>query len=125
MTEDILNAAIQKLRAMALEQYALIKDAVHNPATSETVQTISTCAAKMAQLEGAMVTLQQYKPSILALTDAEKLAAAVVEQPEPEEEAPDEAVITDKDLAERSSSFRKSQGLKPKVSKPKPKKGKK
>jgi len=124
MTEDILNAAIQKLRAMALEQYALIKDAVHNPATSETVTTISTCAVKMAQLEGAMVTLQQYKPSILALTDAERLAAAV-EQPKPDEEAVEEAVITDKDLIERSSSFRKSQGLKPNVSEPKPKKGKK
>ena len=30
MTEDILNAAIQKLRGMALEQYALIKDLYHH-----------------------------------------------------------------------------------------------
>jgi hypothetical protein len=125
MTEDILNAAIQKLRAMALEQYALIKNAVHNPATPETVTTISSCAVNLAQLEGAMITLQQYSPTILALTDAEKLATAAVEQPEPEEPPPEETVITDKDLADRSSSFRKSQGLKPNVSKPKPKKGKK
>lgn len=107
MTEDILSAAIQKLRGLALEQFALAKDALHQPATEETVSNISTHAINLAQLEGAMITLQQYADSLKTRTPAE--IAAVEPQPEPAPE--EETVITDKDLVERSSTFRKSQNI--------------
>jgi len=113
MTEDILNAAIQKLRGMALEQYALIKDLYHQPATTETVNNISSYAVNLAQLEGAMITLQQYAKPLAELTPAEK---SVAPEPEPEE-LPEPGVITEKEMAERSATFRKSKGIKPKASK--------
>ena len=109
MTEDILNAAIQKLRGLALEQFALAKDALHQPANADTVSNISTCAINMAQLEGAMITLQQYADSLKTRTPAE-IAATEPEVP-PQEELKEEAAITDKELAERSPTFRKSQGI--------------
>lgn len=103
MTEDILNAAIQKLRGMALEQYALIKDLYHQPATTETVNNISSYAVNLAQLEGAMITLQQYAKPLAELTPAEK---SVAPEPEPEEPA---------ELPPPLS--RKSKAIKPKASK--------
>ena len=112
MTEDILNAAIQKLRGMALEQYALIKNLYHQPATTETVSKISTHAVNLAQLEGAMITLQQYAKPLAELTPAEKTAEGISE-PQPEEQK----IITEADLAERSATYRKSKNLKPKVPK--------
>lgn len=113
MTEDILNAAIQKLRGLALEQFALAKDALHQPANADTVSNISTHAINMAQLEGAMITLQQYAESLKTRTPAEIAAT----EPPIEAESEKEAVISDKDLVERSSSFRKSQGIENPVSK--------
>lgn len=121
MTEDVLNAAIQKLRAMALEQYALAKDALHQPATAETVSNISTYAINMAQLEGALITLQQYAEPLKQRTEAEVAASEPAPQPEPEEE---KTVITDKDLAERSTSFRKSQNIENPVAKKRKRKSK-
>ena len=110
MTEDILNAAIQKLRGMALEQYALIKDLYHHPASDQTVGSISKHAINLAQLEGAMITLQQYTKPLSELTPTEK---SVMVGPEPEpEEPPETRVITEEDLAERSATFRKSKGVK-------------
>ena len=108
MTEEILNAAIQKLRAMALEQYALIKDLYHQPANDQTVDSISKHAVNLAQLEGAMITLQQYSKPLSELTPAER---SVSSAPEPE---PSPEVITEEDLAERSATSRKSKGMKPK-----------
>ena len=40
MTEEILQAAILRLKASATERFAIIKDLYHRPATSETVDQI-------------------------------------------------------------------------------------
>ncbi len=118
MTEEILQAAVLRLKSQALERYAIIKDLYHRPTTPETVDQITQHAIALAQLEGAMVTLQQYSPNLASQTVAEA-ESNLPEQPEeqPEEEPAEDSVeedkkgrgITEKELAEKSQSYRDSQ----------------
>ena len=111
MTEEILQAAIMKLRARATERFGIIKDLYHRPATTETADQIVQHAVALAQLEGAMVTLQQYSGRLAEQSEAEAVSNAPEQPPteveveeEPEEEPPDHD-----DLMKRSATYRKSQ----------------
>ena len=113
MTEEILQAAIMKLRARATERFGIIKDLYHRPATTETADQIVQHALALAQLEGAMVTLQQYSGALAKQTDDEVVsnAPAEVEEPPTEvevEEEPEEPPDHD-ELMKRSATYRKSQ----------------
>ena len=122
MTEEILNSAILQLKAKATERFGIIKDLYHRPATSETADQIVQHAIALAQLEGAMITLQQYSGALAKQTVDE----AVSNAPETEEELEDEpepeptkrkrrttkkktAPVGHKELMERSATYRKSQ----------------
>jgi hypothetical protein len=119
MTEEILQAAIMKLRARATERFGIIKDLYHRPATTETTDPIA-----LAQLEGAMVTLQQYSGALAKQTENE---AASNEPTEPEE-LPTEVEVEEEsdeeepeppdhdELMKRSASYRKSQKFRGKKS---------
>ena len=116
MTEEILQAAILKLKASATERFGIIKDLYHRPATTETVDQITQHAVALAQLEGAMITLQQYSAVLAKQTEAE----AESNEPELEEEAteveveeePEPEVVGHDELMKRSSDYRKSQRTK-------------
>tara|TARA_R100000657_G_C4679164_1_gene126601 strand:+ start:108 stop:506 length:399 start_codon:yes stop_codon:yes gene_type:complete len=123
MTEEILNSAILQLKAKATERFGIIKDLYHRPATTETADQIVQHAIALAQLEGALVTLQQYSGALAKQTVDE----AVSNAPEPEEEEQEEepepeqpkkkkrttskktASVGHEELMERSSTYRKSQ----------------
>ena len=114
MTEEILQAAIMKLRARATERFAIIKDLYHRPATTETTDQIVQHAVALAQLEGAMVTLQQYSGALGKQSDDEAASNAPEETPtevEVEEVEEEEALAPpDHDeLMSRSATYRKSQ----------------
>jgi len=85
MTEEILQAAILKLRSKALEQYGIIKDIYHRPAVSDSVDRIAQHALNLAQIEGAIITLQQYSEGLAKQTEAEEISNAPVTEEEPEE----------------------------------------
>jgi len=116
MTEEILQAAVMKLRARATERFGIIKDLYHRPATVETADQIVQHALALAQLEGAMVTLQQYAGSLAKQTENEVVSntptgpeeapteVEVEEEPEEVSEVPDHD-----ELMKRSSTYRKSQ----------------
>jgi hypothetical protein len=120
MTEDVLNAAILRMRAKALENFALIKDLYHRPATRETVDQICSLSLALAQYEGAMITLQQYAANLSSLTENEKKHTIVEMQKEVEEieaEEPDELeepeeldkkVLSGEELAKRSPTNRRT-----------------
>jgi hypothetical protein len=124
MTEEILQAAIMKLRARATERFGIIKDLYHRPATTETTDQIVQHAIALAQLEGAMVTLQQYSGALAKQTENE---AASNEPTEPEE-LPTEVEVEEEsdeeepeppdhdELMKRSASYRKSQKFRGKKS---------
>ena len=89
MTEEILQAAIMKLRARATERFAIIKDLYPRPATTETTAQIVQHSIALAQLEGAMVTLQQYSGALAKQTDDEAVSNAPAEV----EESPTEVEV--------------------------------
>tara|TARA_R100001163_G_C5068382_1_gene208566 strand:- start:7741 stop:8115 length:375 start_codon:yes stop_codon:yes gene_type:complete len=110
MTEEILQAAILRLKASATERFAIIKDLYHRPATSETVDQIVSHSIALAQIEGAAITLQQYSNLLSKQTEAEAESNEPVE-PEPEEapEAEEAENLKHDELMTRSSEYRKSQ----------------
>tara|TARA_Y100001937_G_scaffold120640_1_gene178197 strand:+ start:4663 stop:5040 length:378 start_codon:yes stop_codon:yes gene_type:complete len=109
MTEEILQSAITGLKAKATERFAIIKDLYHRPATIETVDQITQHAIALAQLEGAMVTLQQYAPILAKQTDAEAESNLPEEATEVlVEEEPEQQAITEEQLATRSGTYRKA-----------------
>jgi len=110
MTEEILKAAILRLKASATERFAIIKDLYHRPATAETVDQIVSHSIALAQIEGAAITLQQYSGLLANQTEAEAESNEPVE-PEPEEavEAEEADNLKHDELLTRSSEYRKSQ----------------
>jgi hypothetical protein len=113
MTEEILKAAILRLKASATERFAIIKDLYHRPATSDTVDQIVSHSIALAQIEGAAITLQQYSGLLANQTEAE---AESNEPPDPEpeevveaEEAEEAGNLKHDELLTRSSEYRKSQ----------------
>ncbi len=116
MTEEILQAAIMKLRARATERFGIIKDLYHRPATAETADQIVQHAVALAQLEGAMVTLQQYSGRLAEQTEAEAISNTP-EEPPTEVEVEEEPEPPDHDeLMKRSATYRKSQKFRGKKS---------
>lgn len=118
MTEEILQAAIMQLKAKATENYALIKDAYHRPATAETTNSIVSHAIALSQLEGAMITLQKYSTSLAQQTEDEEKSNTPEEpaevEVEPNEDASPKYIGSD-ELEKRSSTYRKSQKHKKKT----------
>ena len=107
MTEEILQAAILKLRSKALEQYGIIKDIYHRPAVSDSVDRIAQHALNLAQIEGAVITLQQYSESLAKQTEAEEVSNAPVTEEQPEENEEPES-ISGEELLKRSPTARKA-----------------
>ena len=105
MTEEGLNAAVLRLQSLAIETYGRIKDIYRREQQDGDVDTISSLSMKLANYEGALLTLQQYKQNIID-------SARVVEdeeEPEPEEVDDDSSsVITEDQLRETSESFKRS-----------------
>tara|TARA_R100000030_G_scaffold90456_2_gene75127 strand:+ start:484 stop:879 length:396 start_codon:yes stop_codon:yes gene_type:complete len=120
MTEEILQAAILRLRSKATERFAIIKDLYHRPSTVETVDLIVQHSLALAQLEGAMVTLQQYSGALAKQTEneaqsntpeeevVEEIEEAEVEE-ETSEKEDDSKRIGHDELMKRSVTYRKSQ----------------
>tara|TARA_B100000131_G_scaffold171998_1_gene166203 strand:- start:515 stop:901 length:387 start_codon:yes stop_codon:yes gene_type:complete len=115
MTEEILQAAIMKLRARATERFGIIKDLYHRPATTETTDQIVQHAVALAQLEGAMITLQQYSGQLAKQTEDEAVSNTPEEPPtevevEEDEEDPLEsaAVLDHEELMKRSPTYRRT-----------------
>ena len=107
MTEEILQAAILKLRSKALEQYGIIKDIYHRPAASDSVDKIAQHALNLAQIEGAVITLQQYSESLAKQTEAEEISNAPVAEEQPQESEQPES-ISGEELLKRSATTRKA-----------------
>ncbi len=131
--EEVLESTIVRLRSNALEVYGVIKDKLKAPAEQGVVNEIAALAVQLAQLEGAMVTLQQYREAMVnsIRTEEAQLAARVaagpameVGEPEPQEatevevEEDEGSAMGHDDLMERSPTYKKaveSENLKEKL----------
>lgn len=121
MSQEILNAAIMQLRAKALEAYGVIKDIYQRPSAEGDADKIAALSLKLAQLEGGMLTLQQYAPEIILSASAVATEAAIKEEEqsttvdeEEEEVSAPEPAITEEDLAARSPTYRRTRRSKKK-----------
>ena len=106
MTEEGLNSAMLRLQSLALETYGMIKDIYRKEQEVGDVDKLSNLAMKLANYEGALITLRQYASSIKSVEPVYSGSSA----PEPEEEPADdsESVITEEMLEKMSESFKRS-----------------
>ena len=107
MTEETLQAAILKLKSIAVTQFAIIKDLYHRPVQKDTVDKIAQHALHLANAEGAVLTLQQYANQLAQQTDNEEVSNAPQEVTEVEVQE-DEVRISEDYLEEHSKTFRRS-----------------
>ena len=107
MSVEILNSAIMQLRGKAQEIYGIIKDIHRRPAEEGDADRIMNLSLKLAQLEGGLVTIEQYAPEIVRSVAAEKAAEKVAEAEIEEEPVPEEGIGHD-ELMKRSPTYRKS-----------------
>ena len=116
MSVEVLNSAIMQLRGKAQEIYGVIKDIHRRPSEEGDADKIMTLSLRLAQIEGGLVTLEQYSPEIVRSVAVEKAAQAAAEKavsatasPEPEEGSEDEPkTIGHGELMEQSPTYRKS-----------------
>ena len=101
MSQDIVNAAVMLLRSRALESYGVIKDCLRRPAAEGYVDKIASMSLKLAQYEGAMLTLQQYAESLLEAPPEDE---EVSEEEEGDEDEEKPMVVT----PEQSPTLRRS-----------------
>ena len=113
MTDETIEAAVLNLRSQALGVLGLMKDMARRPTLDSDVGSLSTYAAQLAQLEGAMITLQQYSPFIKQAGDEAIAATGTTEVEVVEVEEVEETSLTEDELYQRSPTFRKSMGSKP------------
>ncbi len=102
--EEILESTIARLRSNALEVYGVIKDKLKAPAEQGVVEEIGGLSIQLAQLEGAMVTLQQYRESLInsIRTEEAQLAARVAAGPAMDTMPPEE--VTEVEVEEDNDS---------------------
>jgi hypothetical protein len=127
-SEETTQAAILQLRAKAMEAYGIIRDLYNSPSQEGDADKIAAAAFKLAQYEGAMITLQQYVPNLRqSASEAAVMKAAAeaklqegatvdVEDPitsadiAPLEEANEESTSTARKVtAENSPTFARAQ----------------
>jgi len=105
-SKEILEAAILKLKALSLESYSIIKEEYSKPTDHGSADRIAQEAMRLAQIEGATITLQQYSAAIIASALPSPAPPDPAPPPEPE---PPSAAVDEAELEGRSATYRKSQ----------------
>ena len=127
MSKEILEASMHRLRGSLMETFEAIKDVAAAPAEENTVDKIAQLSSRLAALEGALLTLQQYAPAIEEQVRARRLEEAIAVaralQEEEEESSSEEAAppspLSEEELIERSPTYRRSMAQQKKKDEPK------
>tara|TARA_B100000214_G_scaffold271493_1_gene201801 strand:- start:1901 stop:2344 length:444 start_codon:yes stop_codon:yes gene_type:complete len=113
---EVFQSAILRLQSMAAEKFAIMKSVFKRPHDENTVDLLVKNAVSMAQIEMAMASLQQrYAPQLIKNVNRERAAEAKASEnagkdaEEQQESQQEQEPITEKDLLDRSSAFRKSE----------------
>lgn len=116
MTEEGLNSTILRLQSLVFETYGMIKDIYRREQQEGDVDKIANLSLKLANYEGALLTLQGYKDDIIK-SAAETVEVLVEEVEDTPDEGEAEGTISEEQLAEKSQSFRDSQKYRKKKAK--------
>ena len=123
MTHETIAAALHNLQAQINEVKGLLKDTAKQPAKDETAGNIIKYSIRLAQLEGAFITLQQHAPALVDI--AKQYPVPPMPDPlpevEPDAEPPPpvepEVSITSGELEKRSPTMRRAKAQKAKKAK--------
>jgi hypothetical protein len=77
MKQDLLQAALLRLQGSVLETFEAIKNAYAAPAKEGAADEIASLALRLAQLEGGLITLQQYSKQIVETAQQEATQTAL------------------------------------------------
>ena len=108
MTEEGLNASILRLQSFVIETYGMIKDIYKRDQEEGYVDKVAQLSMKLAQYEGALLTLRGYKQDIVDSAKIEEEEQEEEIELDPEEQD-NESVIDEQYLAEKSQTFKNSQ----------------
>ena len=110
MSVEVLNSAIMQLKGKAHEIYGLMKDIYRRPSQEGDADQIMNLSVKLAQLEGGILTLEQYASEIVKSVAAEATAieAALAEELEHPEVVDENPGPSHAELMERSPTYKKS-----------------
>ena len=111
MTEEGLNAALLRLQSLTIETYGMVKDIYKREQQEGDVDKIAQLSMKLANYEGALLTLRGYKQDIIdsaAVSDEEETEEQEL-QDEQVGEVESDNVITEEYLEKESKTFRNSQ----------------
>ncbi len=68
MTHETVSAALYSLRAQINEVLGMMKDAAKHATQEDTAALLVQYSIRLAQLEGAYITLQEHAPTLVALS---------------------------------------------------------
>ena len=97
MTQESITAALHNLQAQINEVMGLMKDCAKQPTDEETATRIVKYSLRLAQLEGAFITLQQHAPTLVSVAQQYPVPPIPVVEPEEplEEDEQEPMVITE------------------------------
>jgi hypothetical protein len=94
VTHETIAAALHNLQAQINEVKGLLKDTAKQPAKDETAGNIIKYSIRLAQLEGAFITLQEHAPALVQVANQYPLPP-LPEPPPISEEDPEPLIITE------------------------------
>ena len=129
MTSDlteITRGVLMRLQTSIEETFRAIKAEYGKESYEGQTDAIANLCTRLAQLEGALITLQQYAEGLHTSINSGRLNVAIQAARIVQEEAaanaanpvPDKSIQGDEELSQRSSQYRKSK-KRPKVQSPK------
>jgi hypothetical protein len=68
MTYETITAALHNLQAQINETVGLMKDCAKQPTSSDTAANLVKYSIRLAQLEGAFLTLQEHAPGLVEVS---------------------------------------------------------
>ena len=84
MTPETITAALHNLQAPINEVTGLIRDCAKQPTNAESAADLVKHSIRLAQMEGAFITLQQHAPALVEVSRQYPLPP--IPPPRPEEE---------------------------------------
>ena len=102
MTHETVSAALYSLRAQINEVLGMMKDAAKQPTQEETAALLTQYSIRLAQLEGAYITLQEHAPTLVTLSQQYPVPPVPPEESseEEDEDEEEERVIISEGMSE-------------------------
>jgi hypothetical protein len=93
VTHETVSAALYSLRAQINEVLGMMKDAAKHATQEDTAALLVQYSIRLAQLEGAYITLQEHAPTLVTLSQQYPVPPVAPEESSEDEDEEEERVI--------------------------------